>query len=186
VAATLLVALSACSSGRGAEAEPLRPVDGPVTPIGQSGSATPTSVPTTPGVDRGDALAVYRAWWKAVEEAFARGDATYADLAAYGADPILTKERNQIRALRAEGIVQRTQLALTPRVLHQDGVVAEIADCVRGPAGTYYDVLSGKPRAPRGYRNDVPTEDPLLVSLQKRGGTAWVVVAAISEGVQPC
>lgn len=191
LAVALVLAASACSSTAGPAGALLPSVDDPVTPVfGGSATATPApstppARPTTPVVDRGDVLAVYRAWWTAVQEAFARGDATDADLMRYGVDPILTKERNQIRALRTQGIVQRTQLTLSPRLLHRDGAVAEVVDCVRGPAGTYYDLASGRPRAPRGYRNDVATQDALLVSLHKRGAT-WFVVAATSRGVQPC
>jgi hypothetical protein len=136
-------------------------------------------------VNRADLLTVYRAWWRAVQEAFAGGDSTSANMAIFGADPILTRERNEIRTLRAEGVVQRTQLTLSPRILHEDDIAAEIADCVRGPAGTYYDLATGKPRAPHGYRNDVPTKDALTVALQKRGGY-WYVVAATNKGVRLC
>jgi hypothetical protein len=163
------------------------PPGNPELPTSGAGHTTAAEAETAsvPAVNRTDPLAVYREWWAAVQAAFAHGDADYPPLAIYGVDPILSNERNQIRLLRAQGIVQRTRLELTPRVLHQDDTVAEIADCLRGPAGTYRDAVTGKPRAPRGYSNDVPTRDALLVSLQKRGDY-WYVVAATSEGVQPC
>jgi hypothetical protein len=164
---------------------PLQPVGQPTQPAG--GYTSRPSAPPSPtsSVNRADLMTVYRAWWKAVQDAFAQGNSTSADLALYGADPILTRERNEIRTLRAEGVVQRTQLTLNPRILHEDDIAAEIADCVRGPAGTYYDLATGKPRTPRGYRDDVPTKDALTVALQKRGGY-WYVVAATNKGVRLC
>jgi len=155
------------------------------TPSSDRTAAGRTAALPTPSVDRADPVAVYREWWAAVQDAFARGEPDYPALAIYGVDPILSNERKQIRLLQTQGVVQRTRLELTPRVLHQDDTVAEIADCLRGPAGTYRDAVTGKPRAPRGYSNDVPTRDALLVSLQKRGDY-WYVVAATNEGVQPC
>jgi hypothetical protein len=178
--------LTACYGHAGTAAAPLPAGDpaGSIPPARQVPDGEASS-PDSPTVDRTNLLAVYRGWWAAVQEAFARGEPDYPALDTFGLDPILMNERRQIRVLRAQGIVQRTQLSLMPRVLHQDDTVAEIADCLRGPAGTYRDAATGQPRAPRGYRNDVPTRDSLLVSLQKRGDY-WFVVAATDEGVQPC
>jgi hypothetical protein len=182
-AAVLGMLLVGCSTT--AASTPLESVGQPTQPVGTASTPRPAPPTTAPPVNRADLLTVYRMWWRAVQEAFARGDSAYPDLALYGVDPILTRERNQIRQLRAQGVVQRTSLTLSPKILHQEDITAEVSDCVRGPAGTYYDVATGKPRAPNGYRNDVPTKDPLLVSLHKRGGY-WYVVAATNEGVQPC
>lgn len=179
----LLLLLAGCSAG-GSPA-PLNPVGQPTEPRGTA-TRTPTAAPTTfATVNRTDLLTVYRAWWKAVQEAFAQGDADYPGLDVYAMDPILGREQDQIRKLRTQGVVQRTQLSLQPRILHQDDMVAEIVDCVRGPAGTYYDLATGRPRAPVGYRNDVPTRDSLLVSLQRRGGY-WFVTAATDKGFDAC
>lgn len=186
LAAAVLTAtlLAGCASN--APSGPLQPVGQPTQPAG-SATTRPPAPPTNPvpGVNRADLMTVYRAWWQAVQEAFASGDSTSAKMALFGADPILTRERNEIRGLRAQGVVQRTSLVLSPHILHQDDITAEVADCVRGPAGTYYDLATGTPRAPHGYRNDVPTKDPLLVSLHKVGGY-WYVVVATNKGVQPC
>lgn len=183
-AAVLAMALLVgCASGTPTGS--LQPVGQPTQPAGPQTTRSAPPPSPTPSLNRGDMMTVYRAWWKAVAEAFAKGDSTDPALGLYGADPILTRERNQIRNLRAEGVVQRTQLTLSPHILHQEDIVAEIADCVRGPAGTYYDLATGKPRAPRGYSNNVPTKDALTVSLQKRGGY-WYVVAATNKGVQLC
>lgn len=184
VAGVLLLLSASCASGGGSPA-PLTPVGQPTVPRGTA-STTPAPPTTTfPTVNRMDLLTVYRAWWKAVQQAFAQGDADYPQLDVYAMDPILSREQEQIRKLRAQGVVQRTQLSLQPRILHQDDVVAEIIDCVRGPAGTYYDLATGRPRAPTGYRNDVPTRDSLLVSLQRRGGY-WFVTAATDKGFDAC
>jgi hypothetical protein len=158
-------------------------------PPSQQGTTTGTAArpapSPTPGLNRTDMMTVYRAWWSALQGAYAAGDATKPDLALYGADPILTRERNQIKALRAQGVVQRTTFTLTPRILSQGETTAEILDCVTGPANTFFDVATGKPRAPRGYRNDVTTKDPLQILLRKLGGY-WYVVAATNQGVRPC
>ncbi len=178
--------LTACSAHADTPAVPLPTGNSDLPTPGAGRSAGGHTPPlATPSADRTDPLVVYRGWWTAVQEAFAHGRRDYPALAVHGVDPILSNERNQIRLLRTQRIVQRTNLNLTPRVLHQDDTVAEIADCPRGPAGTNRDAVTGKPRARCGYRNDVPTRDALLVSLQKRGDY-WYVVAATSEGVQPC
>jgi hypothetical protein len=188
--AVLLVAgwvlAAGCSAGTASAGGGL-PTDGATAQPGNTGLATAatTTAPTVPTVDRANPMTVYRGWWKALQDAYAAGDSTGAELAVYGADPILTRQRNQIRALRAEGVVQRTTFTLAPTVLHQDDNLVELIDCVRGPAGTYYDVDTGKPRAPKGYRNDVPTRDALRVLLRKREGN-WFVVATTNEGVPPC
>src|SRR5213078_3353444 len=49
--------------------------------------AGPPALPT-PSVDRADPVAVYREWWAAVQDAFARGEPDYPALAIYGVDPI--------------------------------------------------------------------------------------------------
>jgi hypothetical protein len=183
VGVLVLLLAAGCASGGGAA--PLTPVGQPTVPPG-TGPTRPSAPPTTfATVNRMDLLAVYRAWWKAVQTAFARGDADYPELLVYGMDPILTREQDQIRKLRAQGVVQRTQLSLQPRIVHQDEAVATLFDCVRGPAGTYYDLATGRPRAPTGYRNDVPTKESLFVSLQRRSGY-WFVTAATDEGFDAC
>lgn len=151
---------------------------------GSSGPASPTGSGTAT-VDRTQVLAVYTGWWRALEAAYAAGDPDSARLAQYAVDPILTRQRTSIRALRAQGIIQRTKFALTPRVRYQTDEYAEVEDCVRGPANTYYDAATGKLRAPKGYRNDVPTEDRLLMTLQRRGED-WFVVAATAKGEIQC
>ena len=81
--------------------------------------------------------------------------------------------------------MQRARFTLRPRLRYQTGQNAEVEDCVQGPASTYYDAVTGRPRAPRGYRNDVPTEDRLLTTLQRRGDQ-WYVVAATGRGEVEC
>jgi hypothetical protein len=174
---------STASAGAGGDL----PTSGATAQPGNTGpaSSAPAAAPSTPTVNRADPMVVYRGWWKALQDAYAAGDSTGPELALYGADPILTRQRNEIRALRTEGVVQRTRFTLAPAVTHQDENLVELIDCVRGPSGTYYDVDTGKPRAPKGYRNDVPTRDALRVLLRKRAGN-WYVVATTSEGVPPC
>ena len=130
-------------------------------------------------------MAVYTAWWIALQAAYAKGDAEDPALAEYAVDPILAKQRASIAALRKQGVVQRTTLVLDPRVRYRTDRNAEVEDCVRGPANTYYDAVTGRPRAPTGYRNDVPTEDRLLTTLQRRGDQ-WYVVAATGRGEVEC
>lgn len=154
------------------------------TPAAATTPATPSGSPTAV-VDRTDVLAVYGAWWTALQEAYATGDPDAAALADYAVDPILSRQRASIQAMRAQGVVQRTKFTLQPRLRYQTERNAEVEDCVRGPANTYYDAVSGQPRAPRGYRNDVPTEDRLLTSLQRRGDQ-WFVVAATDKGEVVC
>jgi hypothetical protein len=183
-AAVPVLLCAACSTPTAAGSD--LPTSGATAQPGNSGAApTTAAAPTAPAVDRADPMVVYRRWWKALQDAYAAGDSTGPELARYGADPILTRQRNEIRALRAEGVVQRTQFTLAPTLAHQDDKLVELIDCVRGPAGTYYDVDTGKPRAPKGYRNDIPTRDALRVLLRKREGN-WYVVATTSEGVPPC
>ncbi|HZB50933.1 MAG TPA: hypothetical protein VE547_17735, partial [Mycobacteriales bacterium] len=169
--AVLALALgSACSTGsEDATALPDGPSAGSADPSSTPGRATTASAsPTTPAPGS-DVLAVYTAWWKALQAAYARGDPADPSLADYAVDPILSRQRASIRALREQGVVQRTVFTLRPRVRYRTDAYAEVEDCVRGPANTYYDALTGKLRAPRGYRNDVPTEDRLLMTLQRRG-----------------
>ena len=96
-------------------------------------------------------------------------------------DPILGHQRASIAALHDQGIVQRTRFTLEPTLRYRTQTNAEVEDCVRGPANTYHDAATGRLRAPRGYRNDAPTEDRLLTTLQRRGDR-WYVVAATGRG----
>ena len=184
--AVLALALgSACSTGSGdATALPGGPPAGS-TGASSPGGTTPTASasPTTPAGS--DVLTVYTAWWQALQAAYASGDPADPSLDDYAIDPILSRQRASIRALREQGVVQRASFTLRPRVRYQTDTIAEVEDCVRGPANTYYDALTGKPRAPRGYRNDVPTEDRLLMTLQRRG-ERWYVVAATGRGEAQC
>ena len=183
VAATLLLAGTGCASGPAGDAA-LPP--GPTTSAAAGAAASPrptASAAATPG--RTDVLVVYRDWWTALQTAYAAGDADDPALARYAVDPILTRQRASIRALDAQGIVQRTTFTLQPRLRYRTDGNAEVEDCIRGPAGTYRDAATGRPRAPRGYRNDVPTEDHLLTTLQKRGDR-WYVVAATGKGEAQC
>ncbi len=72
-----------------------------------------------------------------------------------------------------------------PTLRYRTQTNAEVEDCVRGPANTYHDAATGRLRAPRGYRNDAPTEDRLLTTLQRRGDR-WYVVAATGRGDVTC
>lgn len=182
-ATVLAILLAGCGSSA---TPPLEGVGDPTQPGGTpvtTTAATPTS--TAPAVNRADPMAVYRAWWKALQDAYAAGDSTWKDLAVYGIDPILSRQRNQILALRKQRIVQRTTFTLSPHIVSRGDEVTEIADCVRGPAGTYHDIETNQPRAPKGYRNDVSTQDPVQVLLRRQGGF-WYVAAATNQGVQPC
>lgn len=188
IAIALLVLPACASAGGEAGALPPRP-SGAATTTGaadaepsESGTVTPGS---SPGVDRADPLAVYRAWWTALQDAYAAGNPDEPALAEYGVDPILGAQRASITAMRKQGVVQKTSFTLQPRLLYRTERNAEVEDCVRGPANTYYDAVSGRPRAPRGYRNEVPTEDRLLTTLQKRGDQ-WFVVAATARGEVAC
>jgi hypothetical protein len=187
--------LAGCSTGAGEAAAPL-PSDVPTVPAGTAspsgatpsgGSAPAPASPTAsrPAVDHTDPLAVYTGWWRALETAYAAGDPNSAALAEYAVDPVLSRQRASIRSLRSQGIVQRTRFTLAPRLRYRTDDYAEVEDCVRGPANTYYDAATGQPRAPQGYRNDVPTEDRLLMTLQRRGED-WVVVAATAKGEVQC
>jgi hypothetical protein len=162
---------------------------GPAAGTGSGSSsvdaATPASSSPSATAEGSDVLAVYTAWWKALQSAYARGDPADPSLDDYAVEPILSRQRANIRALRAQGVVQRTVFTLRPRLRYHTDRYAEVEDCVRGPANTYYDALTGKPRAPRGYRNDVPTEDRLLMTLQRRGDR-WYVVAATGKGEVRC
>ena len=183
VAAALLLAGTGCASGPdGNAALPA----GPTATVAGTAAATsgPAASPAATA-DRSDVLAVYRGWWTALQTAYAKGDADDPALARYAVDPILTRQRASIRALQAQGIVQRTTFTLTPRLRYRTAGNAEVEDCIRGPAGTYRDAATGRPRAPRGYRNDVPTEDRLLTTLQRRGDQ-WYVVAATGKGEVQC
>lgn len=188
--AVVVLLLAACSTAEpvaqplpAGGAEPSPAVSGVATPAPSGPSGAPTA--SAGAVDHTDVLAVYAAWWRALQTAYAAGDPDEAALEEYAVDPILTRQRTSIRALRAQGVVQRTTFTLAPRLRYRTDDYAEVEDCVRGPANTYYDVVTGRPRSPRGYRNDVPTEDRLLMTLQRRGD-AWFVVAATSKGDVQC
>jgi hypothetical protein len=188
VAAALLLACAGCasgSSGGGNAALPTRTVGTELPP--ETTAPAPPTPSGSPGraVDHGDLLAVYRGWWTALQTAYAAGDAADPALADYAVDPILGTQRASIAALRRQGIVQRTTFTLAPRLRYRTDRNAEVEDCVRGPANTYHDAATGRPRAPRGYRNDAPTEDRLLTTLQRRGDR-WYVVAATGKGEAEC
>jgi hypothetical protein len=192
-AAALLLACAGCASGgsggsggsSGNAALPTRTV-GTQLPPGTTAATAPTPSGSPGGtVDHSDLMAVYRGWWTALQAAYAAGDAANPALAEYAVDPILGTQRASIAALRRQGIVQRTKFTLAPRLRYRTDRNAEVEDCVRGPANTYYDAATGRPRAPRGYRNDAPTEDRLLTTLQRRGDR-WYVVAATGRGEAEC
>lgn len=184
VVAALL--LPACSpGGEGTSALPSGPPATSGGPSTAAGSTIATAPSPSPATEEAEVLTVYSRWWDALESAYARGDPADPRLDDYAVDPILSRQRASIRDLQAQGIVQRTSFTLRPRLLHRTGNYAEVEDCVRGPANTYYDAVSGRPRAPRGYRNDVPTEDRLLMTLQRRGDR-WYVVAATGKGEVRC
>ncbi|HEV7653178.1 MAG TPA: hypothetical protein VGP36_00360 [Mycobacteriales bacterium] len=180
VAAALVLACSGCASGAGGNAALPTRTAGTELPPRTSATAAPTTTPSATA-DQADVLAVYRGWWTALQTAYATGDADDPALARFAVDPILGAQRASIRKLGAEGIVQRTTFTLEPRLRYRTDGNAEVEDCIRGPAGTYYDAATGRPRAPRGYRNDVPTEDRLLTTLQRRGAQ-WYVVATTGKG----
>jgi hypothetical protein len=184
LACAAYVVCAACAATPAADqALPARPT-GTEPPTG-------TPAPTTAGpsataaVDHTDVLAVYRGWWRALEAAYARGDADAPALADYAVDPILGHQRASIAALHRQGIVQRTRFTLEPTLRYRTQTNAEVEDCVHGPANTYHDAVTGRLRAPRGYRNDAPTEDRLLTTLQRRGDR-WYVVAATGQGGVTC
>lgn len=186
LAVVVALVVPACSAASDeVPALPAGPPAGTGT-VPASAGLSPTAAPTPSAtVDGSDVLAVYTAWWRALQSAYARGDAADPKLDDYAVDPILSRQRASIRALKAQGVVQRTVFTLRPRVRYQTEQYAEVEDCVRGPANTYYDALTDKPRAPGGYRNDVPTEDRLLMTLQRRGDR-WYVVAATGKGEVRC
>jgi hypothetical protein len=184
VAAALLLAGTGCASGPDGDAA-LPPAPWAATTTAAATTPAATTASPAPAADRTDVLAVYRGWWTALQTAYAKGDADDPALARYAVDPILTRQRASIRALDAQGIVQRTTFILRPRLRYRTDGNAEVEDCIRGPAGTYRDAATGRPRAPRGYRNDVPTEDRLLTTLQRRGDQ-WYVVAATGKGEVQC
>jgi hypothetical protein len=185
-----LVALACAGCGAGTGADQALP-DGPggtpgtVPAAGSATASAPASRGAAPTVDHADVMAVYRGWWRALEAAYARGDADAPALADYAVDPILSSQRASIARLQAQGIVQRTRFTLAPRLRYRTRANAEVEDCVRGPANTYHDAATGRLRPPRGYRNDAPTEDRLLTTLQRRGDQ-WYVVAATARGQVTC
>jgi hypothetical protein len=189
IAAVLALACAACA-GSGADGNAALPsrTAGTGPPASTTAPAGPTGTPTatsTGTVDHSDPIAVYTGWWTALQAAYAKGDAEDPALAEYAVDPILARQRASIAKLRQQGVVQRTRFVLDPRVRYRTDRNAEVEDCVRGPANTYYDAVTGRPRAPAGYRNDVPTEDRLLTTLQRRGDE-WYVVAATGRGEVEC
>jgi hypothetical protein len=188
-AAAVLLTCTACGPSPGGDQLPPGNQALPEGPAGSTPPGPATTSSATPGppptVDHTDVLAVYRGWWTALEGAYARGDAADPALADYAVDPILSSQRAGIARLHAQGIVQRTRFTLAPRLRYRTGGNAEVEDCVRGPANTYHDAATGALRAPRGYRNDAPTEDRLLTTLQRRGDQ-WYVVAATGGGGVTC
>ena len=188
MAALVLLACAGCGSpaADGNGALPTRTAGAApsvtTSPAPTAESPTPTASTT---VDRTDPVAVYTGWWTALQGAYATGDADDPALAELAVDPILSRQRASIAKLRAQGVVQRTTFTLAPRLRYRTERNAEVEDCVKGPANTYYDAVTGRPRAPAGYRNDVPTEDRLLTTLQRRGDQ-WYVVAATGRGEVEC
>ena len=183
VAAALLLAGTGCASGPDGDTA-LPPGPSTTATPGPTAAASTSARPRAPAA--GAVLSVYRGGWPALQTAdAAKGDADDPALARYAVDPILGRQRASIRSLDAQGIVQRTTFTLTPRLRYRTDGNAEAEDCIRGPAGTYRDAATGAPRAPRGYRNDIPTEDRLLTTLQKRGDQ-WYVVAATGKGTVEC
>lgn len=192
---TCAVALAGCAgSGSGAAVSlPASSASGASTPAaaGASGVSAPGAGTSSPqprevdplaAVDRGDPMAVYRAWWGAVARALATADPTSPELAALATDPLLSQTRQAIAALRAQGIVQVVRFDLHPRLLSRSGTQAEIADCVGTPPGSYRDARTGRPRAPAGYANDRQLHDSLRFLLEFRPGGWYVVVATTAEG----
>ncbi|MBI1757673.1 MAG: hypothetical protein HYR62_00355 [Actinobacteria bacterium] len=192
VVAGAALLLAACAPGAGSAALPgIRSgaaqsgaarsgaVSGGVAGAGRPSAAAPA------GLDRLDPVAVYRAWWEAVGRALAAADPDAAELATLATDPLLGQTRDGIRALRAQGLVQVAHFALSPRQVERSGRRAEIADCVRTPAGSYRDARTGRPRAPAGYRDDVVTSDSLRFALRWTDN-GWYLVAATAAGGGPC
>jgi hypothetical protein len=184
------MALACAGCGASIGADQALP-DGPTGTPASTPATTPSASPAPTGgaspgaVDHTDVMAVYRGWWHALETAYARGDADAPALADYAVDPILSSQRTSIARLHEQGIVQRTRFTLAPRLRYRTQANAEVEDCVRGPANTYHDAATGRLRAPRGYRNDAPTEDRLSTTLQRRGDR-WYVVAATARGEVTC
>jgi len=182
-----LFALAGCGSEP--STAPLPSVGAGPTSSGATGAASPTDTPsgnTGPGaVDRSDPVAVYRAWWVAVQKALAAADPAFPELAAYAVDPLLANTRASLARLRGQGLVQVVTFALAPQVVNRQADRVEIADCIRTPAGTYRDARTGHPRTPAGFRNDIPTRDSLRFVLRLRAG-AWYLVATTALGGGPC
>src|SRR5215813_12528156 len=185
-----VVAVAAC--GAGDQPAPLPPPGaGGSAPGGTTAGGGPDSATGGPGgapgtaVDRSDPVAVYRAWWGAVQAALATADAGYPDLATYAVDPLLTNTRRSLARLRGAGVVQVVTFELAPQVVVRVADRVEIADCIRTPPGTYRDAGTERPRAPTGFRNDIPTRDALRFVLRPRGG-AWYLVASTALGGGPC
>jgi hypothetical protein len=190
LAGAILIALSACGSAD----PPAQPLPRPVQSGGGQGTSTApttgtpsTSTGATTGpaaVDRTDPLAVYRAWWAALEKALATANANEPSLRDFGANPLLFETQGRLVTLRGVGIVQIVHFALNPSIVARSTVRVDVADCVRGPAGSYRDATTGQPRAPANTRNDIPTHDSIRCVLQLvRGG--WYVTA-IQAGGKPC
>jgi hypothetical protein len=170
--------------GSGVPAGPGGGWAGPGGPPG--GTPTGSSAPTSPPrVDRSDPLVVYRTWWVTVQQALSSADPALPDLASYAVDPLLANTRASLARLHGEGVVQVVSFGLAPRVVIREPDRVELTDCVRAPAGTYRDAVTGKPRAPTGFRNDVSTGDSLRFVLRPKGG-AWYVVGATALGGGRC
>jgi hypothetical protein len=182
----VLVLLSGCSSAD----PPAQSLPPPVRGDARSGtggpttSADPTGTATGSSVNHTDPLAVYRAWWTALEKALATADANEPSLRDFAANPLLFETQGRLVTLRGVGIVQLIHFTLNPSVVARSAVRVDIADCVRGPAGTYRDARTGQPRAPANTRNDIATSDSIRCVLQLVRG-AWYVTA-IQAGGKPC
>jgi hypothetical protein len=156
---------------------------------GNGAGAPTTSMPplgptTPPGDDSKDPLKVYAGWWNAIETALATANPNEPRLARYGADPLLGATLLRLVNLKQSQLVQVVHYTHQQQVVAQSAKRVDIADCVRGPAGTFRDARTGQPRAPDGFRNDMPTHDSIRSVLQLIAGR-WYVTA-IQAGSKPC
>lgn len=153
---------------------------------GTPGSTGTTAGPGAPGggVDVSDPLAVYQGWWSAIEKALATANPNEPGLAQYGADPLLGATFFRLARLNTANLVQVVHYTHDQQVLGRSATRMDIADCVRGPAFTFRDARTGQPRAPSGFRNDIPTSDSIRSVLQLIAGR-WYVTA-IQAGSKQC
>jgi hypothetical protein len=185
LAGALLLVLSTLSACAGQDvAVPLPAPAGGGTRSVTGPTVTDRGHSPTGSVDRSEPLAVYQAWWAAVEKALATADANEPDLSRYGADPLLGATRIRLISLRVGELVQVVHYTHTQRVVSRTSKRVDIEDCVRGPAGTFRDARTHQPRAPSNFRNDIPTHDSIRSVLQAIDGT-WYVTA-IQAGSMPC